>query len=80
MFGEPEEIITSEIYLIRDKKVMLDEDLAQLYNVPTGVLNQAVKRNKNRFPDDFMLQVPKKEFDILMNLSRNMIIQNQEKQ
>jgi len=76
----PEEIITSKIYLIRDKKVMLDEDLAQLYNVPTGVLNQAVKRNKNRFPDDFMLQVPKKEFDILMNLSRNMIIQNQEKQ
>ena len=63
----PEEIITSKIYLIRDKKVMLDEDLAQLYNVPTGVLNQAVKRNKNRFPDDFMFQVTKEEFDMLIS-------------
>jgi len=63
----PEEIITSKIYLIRDKKVMLDEDLAQLYNVSTGVLNQAVKRNKNRFPDDFMFQVSKEEFDILIS-------------
>ncbi len=63
----PEEIITSKIYLIRDKKVMLDEDLAQLYNVSTGVLNQAVKRNKNRFPDDFMFQITKEEFDILIS-------------
>lgn len=62
-----EEIIISKIYLIRDKKVMLDEDLAQLYNVSTGVLNQAVKRDKNRFPDDFMFQVTKEEFDILIS-------------
>jgi len=62
----PDEIITSKIYLIRDKKVMLDEDLAQLYNVSTGILNQAVKRNKNRFPDDFMFQITKEEFDNLI--------------
>ena len=46
---------------------MLDEDLAQLYNVSTGVLNQAVKRNKNRFPDDFMFQITKEEFEILIS-------------
>jgi hypothetical protein len=62
----PDEIITSKIYLIRDKKVMLDEDLAELYNVSTGVLNQAVKRNISRFPDDFMFQVTKEEFDNLI--------------
>jgi hypothetical protein len=61
----PDEIITSKIYLIRDKKVMLDEDLAGLYNVTTGVLNQAVKRNITRFPDDFMFQLTNEEFDNL---------------
>ena len=50
----PDEIITSKIYLIRDKKVMLDEDLAELYGVTTGNLNKAVARNIARFPDDFM--------------------------
>jgi len=59
----PDEIITSKIYLIRDKKVMLDEDLAELYNVTTGVLNQAVKRNIDRFPEDFMFQLEKDEFE-----------------
>lgn len=59
----PDEIITSKIYLIRDKKVMLDEDLAELYNVTTGVLNQAVKRNIGRFPEDFMFQLEKDEFE-----------------
>ena len=63
----PDEIITSKIYLIREKKVMLDKDLADLYNVTTGVLNQAVKRNIARFPDDFMLQVTKEEFDNLIS-------------
>lgn len=62
----PDEIITSKIYLIRDKKVMLDEDLAELYDVTTGVLNQAVKRNIERFPDDFMFQLTKAEFEILI--------------
>jgi hypothetical protein len=62
----PDEIITSKIYLLRDKRVMLDEDLAELYNVTTGVLNQAVKRNLDRFPEDFMFQVTKEEFDNLI--------------
>jgi len=63
----PDEIITRKIYLIREKKVMLDKDLAELYNVTTGVLNQAVKRNIARFPDDFMFQVTKEEFDNLIS-------------
>jgi hypothetical protein len=62
----PDEIITSNIYLVRDKKVMLDEDLAELYGVTTGNLNKALKRNKSRFPDDFMFQLKKEEFDILL--------------
>ena len=51
----PQEIIENKIYLIRGHKVMLDRDLARLYGVPTKVLNQAVKRNHKRFPNDFML-------------------------
>jgi len=61
----PDERIASKIYLIREKKVMLDRDLAQLYEVETKVLNQAVKRNIKRFPDDFMFQLTKEEFDSL---------------
>ena len=61
----PDEIITSKIYLIRDKRVMLDEDLAELYNVTTGVLNQAVKRNIDRFPDDFMFLLKQEDYDNL---------------
>lgn len=62
----PEEIISSKIYLIREKKVLLDKDLASLYGVTTGNLNKAVKRNLKRFPDDFMFQLTKDEFDILL--------------
>jgi len=62
----PDEIITSKIYLKRDRKVMLDEDLAELYGVTTGNLNKAVTRNIARFPDDFMFQVTKEEFDNLI--------------
>ncbi len=51
------ELIERKIYLIRNKKVMLDSDLAELYNVETKVLNQAVKRNIARFPEDFMFQL-----------------------
>jgi hypothetical protein len=51
--------------MIRDKRVMLDEDLAELYGVSTGNLNKAVKRNYTRFPDDFMFQLTKEEFDDL---------------
>ena len=62
----PNEHITGKIYLVRNKKVMLDEDLAELYNVTTGNLNKAVKRNIARFPDDFMFQLTKEEFDNLL--------------
>ena len=59
--------IQSKIYEIRNQKVMLDYDLAQLYEVETRVLNQAVKRNIDRFPDDFMFQLTKQEFDFLIS-------------
>jgi len=62
----PDEIISGKIFLIRDKKVMLDKDLAVLYGVTTGNLNKAVKRNIQRFPDDFMFQLSKSEFDNLI--------------
>ena len=57
----PMERITSKIYLIRGQKVMLDRDLADLYEVETRVLNQAVTRNKDRFPGDFMFELTRKE-------------------
>ena len=59
----PSDRIEQSILLIRGHKVMLDADLAQLYGVPTKVLNQAVKRNKNRFPPDFMFQLTGAEKD-----------------
>lgn len=58
----PDERIERAIYLIRDEKVMLDSDLANLYEVETKVLIQAVKRNIDRFPHDFMFQLSNKEF------------------
>ena len=58
----PVEIIADKIFLIRGQKVMLDRDLAKLYGVGTGVLNQAVRRNIKRFPDDFMFQLSSDEF------------------
>ncbi len=59
----PIERIASKIYLIREVKVMLDRDLAELYGVETKVLKQAVRRNINRFPADFMFEMTKKEFE-----------------
>lgn len=53
----PAERINSRILLIRGNKVMLDADLAELYEVETRALNQAVKRNRERFPADFMFQL-----------------------
>ena len=61
----PEEILMSKIFYIRGQKVMLDKDLAELYEVQTKVLNQAVKRNINRFPEAFMFQLSKNEFESL---------------
>jgi ORF6N domain len=57
----PVEVIERRIYLIRGNKVMLDADLAELYQVPTFRLNEAVKRNRDRFPEDFMFQLTKQE-------------------
>lgn len=54
--------MVSKIYYIRGYKVMLDEDLAELYQVPTRQLNQQIKRNIERFPEDFMFQLTDEEF------------------
>ncbi len=59
------QLIQNKIYEIRGQKVMLDFDLAELYGVQTKVLNQAVKRNIDRFPKDFMFQLTKVEFNNL---------------
>jgi hypothetical protein len=61
----PSERIDRSIYLIRDEKVMLSHDLAALYEVETKVFNQAVRRNIDRFPEDFMFQLSKEEYEIL---------------
>ena len=61
----PIESITQKILLIRGKKVMLDSDLAKLYGVETKVLLQSVKRNIERFPNDFMFQLNQREFNFL---------------
>src|SRR5204862_7351022 len=57
--------IQNRIYEIRGERVMLDFDLAALYEVETRVLNQAVKRNNKRFPEDFMFQLTKEEFETI---------------
>ena len=61
----PEEVLLSKIYLIRGQKVMLDEDIAELYQVETKRLNEQVKRNSERFPEDFMFQLTVQEFENL---------------
>lgn len=57
----PDEIIINKIIVLRDKKVMIDKDLAGLYGVTTKRLNEQVKRNYKRFPADFMFQITKEE-------------------
>jgi hypothetical protein len=64
------EIIEKKIYMIRGHKVMLDRDLAAMYGVETRVMNQAVRRNIERFPDDFMFALTRDE---IMNLSQIVI-------
>lgn len=61
-----DELVMNKIYLMRGQKVMLDRDLAELYGVTTGNLNLAVKRNKKRFPADFMFQLTKEELEGLI--------------
>lgn len=58
----PDEVVMSKIYLIRNQKVMLDRDLAELYGVETKRLKEAVRRNIDRFPKDFMFELSKEEF------------------
>jgi len=58
----PDEIITSRIYFIRGQKVMIDSDLSELYGVETRRLNEQVKRNNSRFPEDFMFRLTDEEF------------------
>lgn len=72
----PDEKIISQIYLIRDRKVMIDRDLAELYEVETRVLNQAVRRNIKRFPEDFMFQMTQEE---MQDWKSQIVISNSEK-
>lgn len=72
----PEEVIMSKIYLIRGVKVMLDRDLAKLYDVETRALNQAVRRNEKRFPEDFMFQMSNEEMEVWKS---QIVISNSEK-
>ncbi len=65
----PVERIEQTILLVRGHKVILDEDLAALYGVKTKVLNQAVRRNKERFPKDFMFRLTEEELEILRSQS-----------
>jgi hypothetical protein len=58
----PMERITGRIFMLRGMKVMLDRDLAELYGVETRILKQAVRRNSERFPDDFMFELSQEEF------------------
>src|SRR5688572_24994313 len=61
----PDEMVMNKIYYIRSMKVMFDSDLAELYGVETKRLKEAVRRNRERFPEDFMFELTKHEFDIL---------------
>ncbi|WP_106832186.1 ORF6N domain-containing protein [Parabacteroides pacaensis] len=70
------QLIQNKIYEIRGQKVMLDYDLAELYQVETRVLNQSVKRNINRFPEDFMFQLSKDEWD---NMSSQIVMTSRSK-
>ena len=65
----PDEKIFASILLLRNQKIMLDSDIAKLYGVETKVLNQAVKRNLERFPIDFMFQLTKNEWENLKSQS-----------
>lgn len=67
------QLIQSKIYEIRGQKVMFDRDIAEMYGVETRVLNQAVKRNIDRFPDDFMFQLTDEE---LQNWRSQIVMSN----
>lgn len=62
----PQEIIENRIFLIRGRKVIFDKDLAELYGVTTSQLTRQVRRNRERFPDDFLVELNREEFDNLI--------------
>ena len=66
--------IQSKIYEIRGQRVMLDFDLAELYQVPTKALKQAVRRNSERFPSDFMFEITESEYNALKTSLRSQIV------
>ncbi|MBI3519999.1 MAG: ORF6N domain-containing protein [Bacteroidetes bacterium] len=72
----PDKLVMTKIYVIRNQKVMLDRDLAELYGVETKVLKQAVKRNLNRFPADFMFELTEPE---LQNWRSQIVTSNSDK-
>jgi hypothetical protein len=72
----PDHIVLSKIFIIREHKVMIDRDLAELYGVETRTLNQTVKRNLQRFPEDFMFQMTSEE---LAYWKSQIVISNKEK-
>ena len=61
--SKADETVMNKIYIMRGQKIMIDRDLAELYEVETKRLKEAVRRNKNRFPKDFMFEMTKKEFE-----------------
>ena len=65
----PTEQIERAIFLIRGQKVMLDKDLAELYGIPTKRLNEQVKRNIKKFPDDFMFRLTREEFKLVQSVN-----------
>jgi hypothetical protein len=69
-------IINQKIYTVRSIKIMLDRDLAELYEVETRVLNQSVKRNIELFPSDFMFQLTKEEYE---NMSSQIVMTSKTK-
>jgi len=71
-----DDFVINKIHLIRGQKIMLDRDLAELYGVETRTLNQAVRRNIDRFPEDFMFQLNEKEFEDWIS---QIVISNSEK-
>jgi len=69
-----QEAIAAKIFVLRSHRVMLDRDLAELYGVETRALNQAVKRNRDRFPEDFMFELTLKEGRAVMALRSQIVI------
>jgi hypothetical protein len=70
----PLEVIAGKIFILRGHRVMLDRDLAELYCVETRTLNQAVKRNQDRFPEDFMFQITSEEAKAVLSLRSQIVI------